>query len=85
MKILPFFFVLVCSASGAVPADAQVNVTQFHNHESRDGLYIDVSFTSSAAANLTRDLSLTAQFRATFMPNRFTSKAARVARQRSSP
>ena len=56
MKILRFFLVLVCLASGAVPADAQVNVTQFHNHESRDGLYIDVAFTSSAAANLTRDL-----------------------------
>src|SRR5438093_11270800 len=56
MKILCFFLVLVCLASAAVPADAQVNVTQFHNHESRDGLYIDVAFTSSAAANLTRDL-----------------------------
>jgi outer membrane protein assembly factor BamB len=56
MKILCFFLVLVCLASGAAPADAQVNVTQFHNHESRDGLYIDVAFTSSAAANLTRDL-----------------------------
>ena len=31
-------------------------MTQFHNHDSRDGLYIDVAFTSSAAANLTRDL-----------------------------
>ena len=56
MKILCFFLVLVCLASAAVPADAQVNVTQFHNHESRDGLYIDSAFSSSAAANLTRDL-----------------------------
>src|SRR5262245_66363036 len=38
------------------PANAQVNVTQFHNHDSRDGLYIDPAFTPSAAANLTRDL-----------------------------
>jgi outer membrane protein assembly factor BamB len=37
--------------------NAQVNVTQFHNHESRDGLYIDSAFTQSAAANLTRDLN----------------------------
>ena len=40
-----------------VPANAQVNVTQFHNHDSRDGLYVDSAFTQSAAANLTRDLS----------------------------
>ena len=39
------------------PLNAQVNVTQFHNHASRDGLYIDSAFTQSAAANLTRDLS----------------------------
>src|SRR5947199_1449677 len=56
MKLSIFLVVIVCLASAAVPADAQVNVTQFHNHESRDGLYIDVAFTSSAAANLTRDL-----------------------------
>src|SRR5690349_15053255 len=36
---------------------AQVNVTQFHNHSSRDGLYIDSAFTPSAAAKLTRDLN----------------------------
>jgi hypothetical protein len=34
-----------------------VNVTQFHNHDSRDGLYVDAAFTASAAANLTRDLN----------------------------
>src|SRR5205823_14783508 len=56
MKFLFFFVVLVSLWSTAVPADAQVNVTQFHNHESRDGLYIDSAFSSSAAANLTRDL-----------------------------
>jgi PQQ enzyme-like repeat protein len=40
-----------------IPTNAQVNVTQFHNHASRDGLYIDSAFTQSAAANLTRDLN----------------------------
>ena len=40
-----------------VPTNAQVNVTQYHNHDSRDGLYIDSAFTQSAAANLTRDLN----------------------------
>jgi hypothetical protein len=42
----------------AIPsATAQVNVTQFHNHASRDGLYVDSAFTPGAAANLTRDLN----------------------------
>src|SRR5256885_15806250 len=56
MKFLFFFVVVVCLWLAIAPADAQVNVTQFHNHESRDGLYIDSAFTQSAAANLTRDL-----------------------------
>ena len=43
--------------SAILPTNAQVNVTQYHNHGSRDGLYIDSAFTPSAAANLTRDLS----------------------------
>jgi len=43
--------------SAVLPTDAQVNVTQHHNHDSRDGLYIDPAFTQSAAASLTRDLS----------------------------
>jgi hypothetical protein len=43
--------------SAIVPTNAQVNVTQYHNHSSRDGLYIDSAFTQSAAANLTRDLN----------------------------
>ena len=43
---------------GAVlPITAQVNVTQEHNHLSRDGLYIDSAFTRSAAANVRRDLN----------------------------
>ena len=43
--------------SAILPTNAQVNVTQYHNHSSRDGLYIDSAFTQSAAANLTRDLN----------------------------
>jgi hypothetical protein len=43
--------------SAILPTNAQVNVTQYHNHISRDGLYIDGAFTQSAAANLTRDLN----------------------------
>jgi outer membrane protein assembly factor BamB len=48
-----------CAAvlSAVPPANAQVNVTQFHNHDSRDGLYVDSAFTQSAAGNLTRDLN----------------------------
>jgi hypothetical protein len=52
-----FLLVFVGLWSLALPAGAQVNVTQFHNHPSRDGLYIDSAFTPSAAANLTRDLN----------------------------
>jgi len=59
MKLLPSIFsvVLVCFWSALVSTNAQVNVTQFHNHDSRDGLYIDSAFTLGAAANLTRDLN----------------------------
>jgi hypothetical protein len=42
--------------SAIVPTNAHVNVTQYHNHSSRDGLYIDSAFTQSAAANLARVL-----------------------------
>ena len=38
------------------PQGAAVNVTQHHNNPSRDGLYIDPSFTPAAATSLTRDL-----------------------------
>src|SRR6266853_2074779 len=57
MKFSVFAVVIVWLSSAVAPADAQVNVTQFHNHDSRDGLYIDSIFTQSAAANLTRDLN----------------------------
>ena len=36
-------------------ARAQVNVTQHHNHLSRDGLYIDPAFTPANVAGLVRD------------------------------
>src|SRR6516165_11544997 len=52
-----FWLVAFAFFDAVVPASAQVNVTQFHNHQSRDGLYIDPAFTQSAAANLTRDLN----------------------------
>ena len=45
----------LCSA--ALPIDAQVNVIQEHNNLSRDGLYIDATFTPTAAAGLARDLN----------------------------
>jgi hypothetical protein len=40
-----------------VPPQTGVNVTEYHNHDSRDGLYVDPAFTLAAAANLKRDLS----------------------------
>src|SRR5206468_8320988 len=57
MKFSVFAVVIVWLSSTVAPADAQVNVTQFHNHDSRDGLYVDSAFTLSGAANLTRDLN----------------------------
>jgi hypothetical protein len=56
MKFLAALVVLI--GLGAVHgAHAQVNVTQFHNHLSRDGLYTDPAFTPANAAGLTRDLA----------------------------
>ena len=52
-----FSFVAACLWSAILPTKAQVNVVQFHNHASRDGLYVDGVFTQSAAANLTRDIN----------------------------
>jgi len=40
-----------------LPAQAAVNVTQHHNHLSRDGLYVDPAFTKTAAVALKRDLA----------------------------
>src|SRR5213078_2078331 len=59
MKPLFSIFSLVVAGlwSAVLPINAQVNVTQEHNHLSRDGLYIDPTFTRSAAANVRRDLS----------------------------
>jgi outer membrane protein assembly factor BamB len=51
------WLLLAVFLDAVVQAGSQVNVTQFHNHESRDGLYIDSAFTQGAATNLTRDLN----------------------------
>ena len=55
--LFPISLVAAGLWTAIVPTSAQVNVTQFHNHSSRDGLYIDSGFTPSAAAKLTRDLN----------------------------
>jgi len=59
MKPLSYIFSVVLAYfwSAVVPINAQVNVTQFHNHDSRDGLYVDAAFTLDAATNLARDLN----------------------------
>lgn len=51
---------VTCLLVGLLPLPApagQVNVTQYHNHLSRDGIYIDPAFTHTAAAGLARDTS----------------------------
>jgi outer membrane protein assembly factor BamB len=50
--LLVAFSSLLFTASAL--AGAAVNVTQHHNHSSRDGLFIDSAFTNATAANLTR-------------------------------
>jgi outer membrane protein assembly factor BamB len=48
---------LNAGVAGHLSAQSAVNVTQHHNHITRDGLYVDPAFTYAAASNLTRDLS----------------------------
>jgi hypothetical protein len=56
--LIPIFSLVVASLWGLVSSiDAQVNVTQEHNHLSRDGLYIDSAFTRSAAVYVKRNLN----------------------------
>jgi hypothetical protein len=52
-----FSLAIATSWGGVLPTSAQINVTQEHNHLSRDGLYVDSAFTRSAAANVRRDLN----------------------------
>jgi FG-GAP-like repeat/PQQ enzyme repeat len=49
--------IIVLWWSAVVPTNGQVNVTQQHNHLSRDGLYIDPAFSPANAADLRRDLN----------------------------
>src|SRR2546429_2903617 len=56
MKSQIFLLFVTLLWTAILPINAQVNVTQQHNHLSRDGLYIDSTFTPANAANLTRDL-----------------------------
>src|SRR6266446_6584670 len=53
--VLALAGVVLVGFASFVSAAPPVNVTQFHNHPSRDGLYVDAAFTSAAAANLKRD------------------------------
>ena len=57
MKFFFAIFWMIAAAAIVAPTQAEVNVTQEHNHLSRDGLYVDSAFTRTAAANLRRDLT----------------------------
>src|SRR5260221_463892 len=46
---------VLAALSTSVSLGGTVNVTQHHNHATRDGLYIDPAFTQARAANLRRD------------------------------
>jgi PQQ enzyme repeat. len=54
--ISPSLLIIALLLTGIFPANAQVNVTQKNNNLSRDGHYIDATFTPGNAANLTRDM-----------------------------
>ena len=58
-----YFLSILITVGGCIavlnPANASVNVTRHHNHDSGDGLYIDPGFTQAAAANLARDTNFT--------------------------
>jgi outer membrane protein assembly factor BamB len=51
-----FSLSLAVLQSVAVSTEAQLNVTQHHNHDSRDGLYVDPAFTQNPAGRLAHDL-----------------------------
>jgi len=59
MKVFFAIFWMIAAVAIVARTQAQVNVTQEHNHLSRDGLYVDSAFTRTAAANLRRDLNFT--------------------------
>jgi hypothetical protein len=50
-----FLLFIFMALGGTAALQGAVNVTQYHNHENRDGLYIDPAFTRTAAAALKRD------------------------------
>src|SRR3954465_1601548 len=54
-----FRLLMIASATVVARGAPRVNVTQYHNHENRDGVYIDPAFTTTAAAGLKRVLSFT--------------------------
>ncbi|HTL17068.1 MAG TPA: hypothetical protein VL793_07515 [Patescibacteria group bacterium] len=57
MKTTRYWLAWAVSACFALQSAGGVNVTEHHNHPSRDGLYVDPAFTTEAAAGLYRDLS----------------------------
>jgi hypothetical protein len=49
--------VALVALGAGLSAEGAVNVPEHHNHDSRDGLYVDPAFTPAAAAALHRDLA----------------------------
>jgi hypothetical protein len=50
-------FLLAVGDCHSAIAATLVNVTQYHNHENRDGLYVDPALTRDAVTSLKRDIS----------------------------
>jgi len=49
--------VVLAALGTCIAATVAVNVPEHHNHDSRDGLYVDPAYTPAAAAALRRDLA----------------------------
>src|SRR4051794_21877232 len=47
--------VLIAGLNRSLCGQTAVNVTQHHNHDSRDGLYVDAAFSTANCSNLKRD------------------------------
>src|SRR5260370_38894836 len=59
--------VVLCSVLAALGANSSLNgaanVAEHHNHDTRDGRYIDPAFTPAAAAGLKRDTNFSGVIR----------------------
>src|SRR5690348_9101179 len=54
-RLVVGLYSVLAAVGGNFSSRGTVNVAEHHNHDTRDGLYIDPAFTPAAAASLKRD------------------------------